>query len=272
MDDETLIEGVNGSSQEPLPETNGSETQPVAEQAQTPPPQEYLSRQDLERWQADIDAKWQARLQEVERKAQAKADKARDTAIRKAKDFDAYAASMKAAGIELDPEQIANVKSTIVNQQFWSEDEQPQAGLPTAANPQNVNSEIVSRDELINYVRAQGLDEASVDLTKYVGASRYDAQIEQDFLDDVAIARARAAEAKRQAKINKQQAQVAGQVKQEFGTLSSPATGAPKAGYDPVAELEKMNKQDPPSDPAAYRKWQTRYQQMYAEASKRLGN
>ena len=271
MDDETLIEGVNGSSQEPLPETNGSETQPVAEQAQTPPPQEYLSRQDLERWQADIDAKWQARLQEVERKAQAKADKARDTAIRKAKDFDTYAASMKAAGIELDPEQIASVKNAVINQQFWSEEEPVQATLQAAAGQIPV-TDTVSRDELVNAIRAQGLSENDVDLTKYVGASRYDSQTEQDFLDDVAIARAKAAEAKRQAKINKQQAQVAGQVKQEFGTLSSPATGAPKAGYDPVAELEKMNKQDPPSDPAAYRKWQTRYQQMYAEASKRLGN
>lgn len=246
----TPLEGANGAGQ------------PNAEQ--TPPPQ-YLSVEDFERRTAESDARWQARLEEVERRAQAKADKARDAAIRKANVFASETTeTMKRAGIELDAEQVEAVRRQYINDEFWTE--KPQVETPTAA-PSQIQSEYVSRAELVAYLETQGLTPDAVDLAKYENRRRGDASADQDLLDDIALAKARQVETRRKARQQQQAAQQVSQVQSEFGSVGNPSAGAPSAGYNPLVELDKMNAQEPPDNPVLRREWQERYTKLMNEAA-----
>ena len=279
MDDETLMNAANDSSQESLPVANGAASQLDAGQAQNPPPQQYLSRSDFEQWQAkhdaELDAKWQARLKEVEQKAQAKSDKARDTAKRKTEDFlKEYLPIMQEKGVELDAETIKGIAEGIRDREFWNDPTPPvnqaQADAYSAYTqptpPTNPNT--VSRDELAQYLLAQGLDANAVDLSKYENVRRGDVQAEQDFLDDVAIARAKQAETRRQQKQQTAQAKQAAQVRDQFGKVAPAGAGVPSAGYDPEQRMKELLAKDPPSDNAGYNAYYSELDKLEAELRK----
>lgn len=246
--DATLLNGENG---------DGSQSEAV--QIQTPPPQNYLSREDFEKWQTETDAKWQAQLEKVKRETQAKADKARDTAIRKAKEFDGYVATMKAAGVELDAEQIDAIKSKTIEQEFWNPkpDEPETPVLPPA---------LVGADEIRASLAAQGIvDEALV--AKYAGKPRFSDEIIAQWDEDVTLAKAALIQKKQAAQQQKQQAAQAAQVKATVGRVSPvPGNGVPAQGYDPVTELEKMMADGTPDHPTERKKYVERLAKLRKEA------
>jgi hypothetical protein len=240
---------------------NGEQGQPEAAQEQTPPPQEYLSRADFEKWQAETDAKWQTQLEKVKRETQAKADKARDTAIRKAKEFDGYVATMKAAGVELDPEQIAAIKTKTIEQEFWQP--QPETETPAAPPPQ---ADTVGADEIRAWLAAQGIVNETL-VSNYAGKGRNTGVGWEAWDEDVTLAKAASIQQRKQAQQQKQQAAAAAQVKANVGRVNPvPAGGAPAQGYDPEKELEEMNKLSMPDDPAERVKFKAKRDRLMKEA------
>ena len=261
MDDETKPFAADATSDATLLNgENGDSVQPEAAQAQTPPPQNYLSRDDFEKWQTETDAKWQAQLDKVKRETQAKADKARDTAIRKAKEFDGYVETMKAAGVELDSEQIATIKSNVINREFW----QPQP--EEIAPPVSTTPDTVSADEIRTLLAQQGIvDEAIVE--KYKGKPRISDAAWTDWDEDMTLAKAAHYQKRQAEKQQKQQAAQAAQVKATVGRVNPiPANGAPAQGYDPETELQKMMAEGTPDHPTERKKYIAKLERLQKEA------
>ena len=268
MDEQTFVPDATGEAT-PLTGENGTQAQPEAAQVQTPPAADYLSRADFEKWQAETDARWQARLNDVVRQSQAKADKARDTAIRKANAFEQeYVDALKASGVELEPDQVATIKKNIIEREFWNP-AATAANEPTSPNPNPASmpapSGVVTRDELVQYLQTQGLDASAVDLSKYENQPRGSAELDAMLLEDVTVAKAAQIQKRKAQKQQQAQAAQVSQVKEQFGTLAVGVGGQAAAGYDPVEELNKMNRADPPSDPREMQAWLARREKIKAE-------
>lgn len=219
--EETFGLDANGEAQAPSTETPTSETQPVA---QTPPP-EYLSKQDFEQWKQSYDAQAQARLQEVIRTAQVIKDKARETAIRKAQALETDSVpAFRKAGVELTEEQIGAAKRAVIEQEFWTTDA---TGSPLPS-PVPAASPVVSRREIIDYLKAQGVDEKDFPVGDYAGEERGE-EINARFQSDLAAARVKKDQAKQQRAAGQQAAQVAA----AFGGTATPAATSAGAPADP---------------------------------------
>ncbi len=241
MMEDTFDAPQNEQSQGSFDGTNG-ESQPEAAQVTTPPPQpEYLSKADFEAWQRDSDAKWQTRLNDTMRQAQAKSDKARDTAIRKSNAFKQdYVEAMKAAGIELQPEQIAAVQNQVISREFWT----PEAEAAPQYSPQTATN-AVAVDEILQHMQANyGVADPSI-AQKYAGRDRNDTSWLDSYYDDAAGARTRQASLRKREQEQRQAAQTAAQVKQGFGTTGTLSPGQPSNAQEAEARIKfLMNQQD----------------------------
>lgn len=140
-----------------------------------------------------------------------------------------------------------------------------QAQSPTPPAP------TISRAELVNILRSQGLDEGAIDLSKYEGEFRDNAGLAREWDEDILLAKAKQIEQRKLKKQQAAQAQQTAAVKQEFGSVASPTASAPSAGYDPVAELDKMNAEDPPNNPKDMQAWLQRRDKIKKEAAAKLG-
>ncbi len=280
MDDETLsLEAADRRSEESadrrsepkadnedeIQEDVGPEEAPEAGTPDEAAQPQFLSLAEFRAWQQEYDAQQQARLQEVLRLAQAKSDKARETAIRKANAFEhEYVAKMKEAGIELTPEQIQAVKQNVINAEFWSPNNATDAAqfyaqqmaamyAPQHVQPQGDGRRLVSRAELAAYVRSQGLAENEVNLDRYAGLYNDTPGAREAFLADVQAAKNRRA-----------QNSEAGRVVQQFGGTATPSGRSGKP-YDAEKEMERLHAQDPSTYPGGVREYEKRMEQLESE-------
>src|SRR5512142_1298657 len=255
MEDEPFDLDSNDSSQESLNEPNGAEIQPVAEQAKpTPPPVSYLSREDFERALSEQDAKWQQRLDETVRLNQAKSDKARDTAIRKSSEFVSdYVPVLRDLGVELTPEQQLQAQTHITNREFFKAQSEAPAPAPAPAwtppPPLAQPTPTVTRGEVEAYVRAQGVDPGTLDLSKYDNTPRGDATLREELESDIVLAKAEAVKAKRQQQVQRQAARQQEQVKQQYGVVGQALSGGgASAPRNVQAEYDALIAKGPPDD------------------------
>ena len=264
MDDEMQVVPTDGSQAQA--ESTQTTAAQVAPEPQTAP---ALSRDEVERLLNEREQKLRAEFEQQTRKMQSKTDKAYADALRKAKVIEE-----SADVLGLDPEQVKAAKQNILDKEFAAAfsnaDTQAQADAYSAYTqptpPTDPNT--VSRDELAQYLLAQGLDANAVDLSKYENVRRGDVQAEQDFLDDVAIARAKQAETRRQQKQQTAQAKQAAQVRDQFGKVAPAGAGVPSAGYDPEQRMKELLAKDPPSDNAGYNAYYSELDKLEAELLK----
>jgi hypothetical protein len=247
--------------------TNGDVSQPEAEQ-QSPPPPEYLSRADFEKWQSENDAKWQARLEQTKRESQAKADKARDTAIRKAKDLDGYVDAMKDAGVELDEAQIASIKHNVINREFWQPEPEPSPTVAPPYQPQPLPADPISQADVVAQLASDQIDVFTIGkprvdalVKQFANRPKGDPQVVADWNAQLAQIRQEQTQQRQQ----QQQAQSAAQTANTYGTRPL-GGGTASAGYDPVKKLEESNNQDPPDDPVEMQKWLAQRKKWRQEA------
>lgn len=264
MDDETQVVPVDGSEAQP-------ESTQTTEAQVTPEPQAApaLSLEQVERLLSEREAKLRAEFEQQSRKAQSKTDKAYADALRKAKVIEESAELLG-----LDADSIKAAKQALIDKEFTAAfDETPAnaqtAPMPASPSPAPSYSPTVSREELEAILRENGLEANAVDLMKYAGRPRSDAELAQEWQDDVILAKAKQAELRQQQKQNRARAKEAGQVKQQYGGLAAPASGTPSAGYDPIKELEKLNAQPIPTDPVAYTAYKARREKLYEEATRK---
>ncbi len=128
---------------------------------------QYLTAAEAERlWEAreaKLRQEMDARIADQQRKAQSKYDSARDTAIRKSKDFiKEYAPILKEAGIDLDTETIDKVSNRIREKEFWQEPTPP----APPANPQDERTPVTAQ-ALQNYMRSRGLSPDAFDIKEF---------------------------------------------------------------------------------------------------------
>ena len=259
-DDEQIVP-VSGTPEAP------AVSEQTSEPTVTPTPPDTLSLETVERLLSEREAKLRAEFEQQARKNQSKTDKAYADALRKAKVIEE-----SASVLGLDAEQVSAAKAALIDKEFAAAFAEPQRAYdPTGSmTPTNTpQGDFVTESEILSALAAYKLDANAIDLSKYVGKFRGDAELERQFEEEVILARAKKVEARKTQQQQQKQAQAAQQVKQEFGTLAAPAAGAPSAGYDPVKELEKMNAQNPPSDPASRAQWNARYKKLYAEANQK---
>lgn len=208
----------------------------------------FMTREEAESfWQereARLKQDFDFRLQETQRKAQAKADSARDSAVRKTKAFiKETIPTLKEAGVELDEDTIAKITNSIQRKEFWEEPaEQPVQEIP--------QRNTVTKDALTAYLQARGLSPNSMDVSRFVGLDTNDPRGVEFYgmVDNLVKAQTESA---RQAVTDKKTAdgkQVAA-VKAGFGTTATPNSsgGSPASAVALEQELQQLLKATPSS-------------------------
>lgn len=265
-DDETQVVPAEGS-EEAQPES----TQTTEAVVTPEPTAQPLSLSDLDRVKAEMRAEYdererklRAEFEKQARSAQSKSDKAYAAALAKARVIEE-----NAEVLGLDAEQVKTAKQAVIDKEFSTafnnapseQPTQPQTDVPPTLPP------YVSRAELAQFLKENGLTENDVDLSAYENKPRYDDGLASRFQEDVLLAKAKQVEAKRVQQQNQQKAAQAAQVKANVGRVNPvPAGGAPSLGYDPVQELEKMDKMGLPDTLAERSKYKERYAKLMKEA------
>lgn len=225
MPDDIFTPDANGEL--PIPPSTAEETTSTEPVAETPP---TLTRAELDELLAQRDAQWQARLEDVQKQSIAKSDRARNIALNKANAFEKdYAPTLKRIGVELTDEQIRAAKTAIIDNEFWGSDPEPPPQTPMPP-PQTPMPHIVTREEIVAYVRAQGVAEQDFNIGKFAGLRSDDAGAGQALQAELDAAR------KRQA-ARSQQPSAESQVVQQFGNTAPTAASGARASTDPLANV-----------------------------------
>lgn len=262
MNDDTQFVPADGSV-----ELNTTPAQPESTQTQAPvtPTQEAaspLSLTDVERLLTEREAKLRAEFEERERRNKSKSDKAYAAALR-----DAKVIEQNAEILGLDAETVTAAKRKIIDRTFetaFSVEESP------APQAQPVYPSGVTEAELMAYMKEHYNIEDAALAKKYAGRDRNDGSwFYGGFTDEAVSTAAKQVERRRQEKANREAAQKAGQVTQQFGSVAPPAGGAPSAGYDPEKELEKLMSQDVPNDMVARMDYKRRYDKLLQEVAQK---
>ena len=242
----------------PTPLDAAAETEPMdaqASEAQTPDTPQALTRAELDKLLAARDAQWQARLDEAKREARSQADRARNVALNKAKAFEAdYAPALKEMGIELTPEQVTQAKTTIINREFWQPDPEP-----TSAPTPPTQAKIVSRDEVAQYVQAQGINPNQFPIEKFAGLRSDTPGALEALMAEINAAKTR--------RTTPNGSGPERQVMQQFANTAAGTKGTPSAG-NPERHMENLLNQDPSAYPGGVMAYERRMNALTEQLQK----
>lgn len=253
MEDETILSGEETAENPVSPAVDNEE--PVEEQVQEQVAPSYLDASEFDRRWAEreqaLEAKFQAQLQEQARRAQAKADSARDRAVQKQKDLlEKYVPILQKAGVEITPENLQAASNAIREEEFWNQPANVQA--PQVQLPTSVSRNPVTASVLQEYLKSQGLKPDALDLSKYYrnpdGSPVYDDDPVkgQQFYAEVQQEIKRVQEQARQQELlrKQQDAQKVAAVKNNIGGTATPpaASGNASSAQTLEQELQKLLK------------------------------
>lgn len=219
------------------------------EEAKTEP--QYLDQTAFEaKWaerEAALEERFNAKLAESQRQAQRKADSARDNAVRKQKTLlDEYVPILKAAGVEINDDNLRAASEQIRNKEFW------QDSAPVINPPPNYGqANVTTLESLQGYLKSRGLKPDAMNLAEYVGVPDSDTTKGVKFyaqVNDLLVQAQTAARTQAQAQ-KQQQAQKVIDVKNNIGGTATPPSAAggnasATALQDEMAKLLKTSTGD----------------------------
>jgi hypothetical protein len=259
IDDPTFVPDDGSQAQE-----ESSQTTPEVTQAPISTP--TLSLEDVQRLMSEQETKLRAEFDERARKIQSKSDKAHAAAL-----ADAKVIEQNAELLGLDADAIVEAKRKIIDRKFtdaFAEEPIPAATVAPPYQPAPTVTPISKADVIAQLAHDQldpfAIGQAKVEaLTKqFSGRPQGDPQVIADWNAELARIRQDQTQQRQQ----QAQAQAAAQTAAAYGGAKPLGGGTARAGYDPVAELDKLNNQDPPDDPVEVQKYLARRKQLKAEA------